>query len=100
MALSYSRRKIDTVRKQFGWQSKQMDSLWRKINYQDSINLIRVRKILDIYGWLGADVLGQQGNTTLFSVIQHYDIIYAHPGYIFSENAAILKYPELALLAW
>ena len=67
------RRVIDTLRKQFGWQSKQMDSLWRKINYQDSISLIRVRKILDTYGWLGADVLGQQGNTTLFLVIQHSD---------------------------
>jgi hypothetical protein len=67
------RRKIDTVRKQFGFQSLQMDSLWRKINYQDSINLIMVRKILDTYGWLGAAVLGQQGNTTLFLVIQHAD---------------------------
>jgi hypothetical protein len=67
------RRVIDTVRKQFGWQSKQMDSLWRKINHQDSINLIRVRKILDTYGWLGEDVLSQQGSTTLFLVIQHAD---------------------------
>lgn len=67
------RRNIDTVQKQFGWQSKPMDSLWKKINYQDSINLIRVRKIIDTYGWLGADEIGQQGNATLFLVIQHAD---------------------------
>ncbi len=60
------RRNIDTIQKQFGWHSKPMDSLWRKIKYQDSINLIRVRKIIDTYGWLGTDEVGQQGNATLF----------------------------------
>jgi hypothetical protein len=28
---------------------------------------------LDKYGWLGADVVGGQGNSTLFLVIQHSD---------------------------
>jgi len=67
------RGNIDTVQKQFGWQSKQMDSLWRKINYQDSVNLLRVKNIIDTYGWLGKDEVGQQGATTIFLVIQHSD---------------------------
>jgi len=29
--------------------------------------------LLDQYGWLGADVIGAQGNATLFLVIQHAD---------------------------
>ncbi len=41
---------------------------------KDSINLLKVEKILDEYGWLGADVIGKQGNSTLFLVIQHSDL--------------------------
>ena len=67
------RRNLDTIQKQFGWQSKQMDSLWRKINYQDSVNLLRVKNIIDSHGWLGPDEVGQQGATTIFLVIQHAD---------------------------
>jgi hypothetical protein len=67
------RRNIDPIQQQFGWQSKQMDSLWRKINFQDSVNLIRIEKIINTYGWLGPDEIGQQGATTIFLVIQHAD---------------------------
>jgi hypothetical protein len=67
------RRKIATIQQQHGEQSKQMDSLWKKITYEDSINLIEVKKIIDTYGWLGPDEIGQQGSSTLFLVIQHSD---------------------------
>lgn len=67
------RRNIDTVKSQFGWQSKQMDSLWRKIIYQDSVNLVKVKNIIDAYGWLGPDEIGQLGASTIFLVIQHAD---------------------------
>jgi sucrose-6-phosphate hydrolase SacC (GH32 family) len=67
------RRNVETVQKQFGRESKQMDSLWRKISYQDSVNLIRIKNIIDTYGWLGPDEVGQQGATTIFLVIQHSD---------------------------
>jgi hypothetical protein len=40
---------------------------------KDSINQLKVAKIIDQYGWLGADVVGDQGNSTLFLVIQHAD---------------------------
>ncbi len=30
--------------------------------------------IIDRYGWLGTDVIGVQGNATIFLVIQHADI--------------------------
>ena len=41
---------------------------------RDSINRIKVTKILDERGWLGSDVIGEQGNLTLFLVIQHSPI--------------------------
>jgi hypothetical protein len=44
------------------------------MNKKDSINLVEIEKILNKHGWLGADVIGEQGNKTLFLVIQHSDL--------------------------
>lgn len=68
------RQQIEGVDKKHGWNSPEMKNLWKVINEKDSINLIRIMKILDERGWLGADVIGQQGNSTLFLVIQHSDL--------------------------
>ncbi len=67
------RQQIDTIEKKYGWESKEMKSLWKIIDEKDSINLIKVKNILDKYGWLGTDVIGERGNQTLFLVIQHAD---------------------------
>ena len=67
------RKQIDGIEKKYGWESKEMKDHWKIINEKDSINLIKVKSILDKYGWLGADVVGGQGNSTLFLVIQHSD---------------------------
>jgi hypothetical protein len=51
-------------------QKNLMDS----IEKFDKINLEKVIKIIDKYGWLGKDVIGEKGNSTLFIVIQHADL--------------------------
>ncbi len=68
------RLQIDSIDKKFGWNSNEMKDHWKMINHKDSLNLISVKAILDKYGWLGPDVVGWQGNSTLFLVIQHADI--------------------------
>lgn len=50
------------------------DSLRKVVIYKDSINLIKVTKILDQHGWLGPDVVGEQATMALFLVIQHSDL--------------------------
>ena len=67
------RQQIDGIKKKYGWESKEMKDHWKIINEKDSINLIKVKATLDKYGWLGTDVVGGQGNSTLFLVIQHSD---------------------------
>ncbi|MFT4153720.1 DUF6624 domain-containing protein [Parafilimonas sp.] len=67
------RLNIDTIRKQFGWQSKQMDSLMNIMGYHDSMNLMRVKHIIDMHGWPGPDVVGEKGASTIFLVVQHAD---------------------------
>lgn len=67
------RQQIDGIQQKYGWESKEMKDHWKIINEKDSVNLIKVEAILDKHGWLGADVVGGQGNSTLFLVIQHSD---------------------------
>ena len=57
----------------FGLDSNEMNQLRKSIKENDSINLIKVKSIIDSFGWLGKDVIGVKGNETLFLVIQHSD---------------------------
>lgn len=68
------RQELNEMEKKYGWESKEMQDQWKIISEKDSINLIKVRANLDQYGWLGPDVVGGQGNMTLFLVIQHADL--------------------------
>jgi hypothetical protein len=68
------RKQLDGMEEKYGRQSKEIREHWKIIKYKDSINLIKVKAILDKYGWLGPDVVGGQGNSTLFLVIQHADL--------------------------
>lgn len=67
------RKKIPEIQDKYGWESPEMQNLLIMMNRADSINLIKVKKILDEKGWLGEDKIGRQGNSTLFLVIQHAD---------------------------
>jgi hypothetical protein len=65
------RQQLRSLEAEYGRDSKEMKAHWKTIQYKDSINLIKVRNILDTRGWLGTDVIGRNGNSTLFLVIQH-----------------------------
>lgn len=68
------RRQIRKVEEKYGRDSDEMKTHWKTISKKDSINLIKIQKILDKRGWLGQDIIGGQGNMTLFLVIQHSPI--------------------------
>jgi hypothetical protein len=55
----------------YGMQSKEVQELADQMNRMDTLNLVKVAAILDQYGWLGKDLVGQDGNSALFLVIQH-----------------------------
>ncbi|MBL7934058.1 MAG: hypothetical protein JNL60_19295 [Bacteroidia bacterium] len=54
-------------------EPEKMQSVYRTMFQTDSTNLLAVKQILDTYGWLGPEVIGPNGGTTLFLVIQHSD---------------------------
>lgn len=68
------RMQWEAMEKKYSRDSKEMKEFLRTIEEKDSINLVKVKHILDTRGWLGPDVVGGQGSTTLFLVIQHSDI--------------------------
>jgi hypothetical protein len=68
------RNKLEVIRNRYGGKSQEMKDLWTIIHAKDSLNLIKVEAILQRYGWLGTDVVGHDGNSTLFLVIQHSDL--------------------------
>lgn len=41
------RQQIEEIEEQYGWESDEMKAHWKLINEKDSINLIKVKKILD-----------------------------------------------------
>ena len=67
------RLRIDELLRKSRSESENIEliTLHELMNEKDSINLLKVEKIIDEYGWLGADIIGEQGNETLFLVIQH-----------------------------
>ncbi|MCK6648812.1 MAG: OmpA family protein [Bacteroidia bacterium] len=68
------RSEVDDVVKLHSIESPEMKQLFDKINEIDSTNLIVVKKILDTRGWLSKEIIGENGSSTLFLVIQHADI--------------------------
>jgi hypothetical protein len=67
------RLKLDSLQKIYGWKSEQVQSLVKTLQIQDSINLVKIKNIIDTHGWLGPDEVGKQGAQTIFLVIQHAD---------------------------
>ncbi len=68
------RMQIGDVEKKSGRDSAEMKELWKTINAKDAENLAKVTAILDTRGWLGPDIVGSDGGSALFLVIQHADL--------------------------
>jgi len=68
-----TRNSIRETEEKYGRQSKEMDSLWGIIMEKDSINLSKVKAILDKQGWPDKKRIGKRGTSTLFLVLQHAD---------------------------
>jgi len=63
----------DSVRQLHGLNSPAYQAALRNMLKQDSININAVSRVLDSCGWLGTEVIGNDGNIDLFIAIQHAD---------------------------
>ncbi len=68
------RKRTREIEEQHGSESEEMTSNKIMMQRTDSINLTRVKSILDEKGWLGANVVGARGVSAMFLVILHADL--------------------------
>jgi hypothetical protein len=68
------RIQVQELGEKYGLFSKEVDAVWLLMNKTDSINQVKVKTILDKYGWLGISKIGNQCSSTLYRVIQHSDL--------------------------
>jgi hypothetical protein len=68
------RLQLGAVAKTSGPDSTQVRDLWKIIEQKDAENVAKVTAILDTRGWLGPDIVGPDGASALFLVIQHADL--------------------------
>jgi hypothetical protein len=69
------REQIASTESRYGAQSKELRDLYKIMKEKDSFNLVKVEAIIDKFGWLGPDIVGNHGNHTLFMVIQHANLV-------------------------
>lgn len=68
------RQEYVKIGKTLGWKHSKIDSLKKVITYNDSVNLVKVKRILSKHGWVGKSVVGNEANSVLFMVLQHANI--------------------------
>lgn len=70
----FYRHQTDSIIRLYGRSSEQFKSSWQQVGKMDSMNVLNIREILDEHGWLGEEIVGPDGNFTIFLVMQHADL--------------------------
>lgn len=68
------RQQMGEMEQLYGWDSPQMDSLWRIQIDSDQANLKRIEAIFKKHGYPGKSLVGPAQSVTAFLVIQHADL--------------------------
>lgn len=95
------RQQLKGIEEKYEWESAEIKAQREIISEKDSINLIKIQKVLDERRWLGIDIIGNRGNSTLFLVIQHSDLVIQEkylPMIRIAVNKGNTKASSLALL--
>ncbi len=58
----------------FGRSTEEYNYFWTLIHQQDSIVLNQVISIIDTFGWVGKNTVGEKANQALWLIIQHADL--------------------------
>jgi len=69
------------------------------VKFIDSSNLVQVEALIAKYGWLGKSFVGEQGNNTIFLVIQHSDLATQEKYFPMLKNSVVNKESRASDLA-
>lgn len=67
------RMDFDSIVTNYGYNSKQFTSLVDRMKVVDSVNVERLKEIVDEYGWPGRSLVGANGNHSAWLILQHAD---------------------------
>lgn len=65
------RLRMDTIGRQYGFNSPQAQPVWEQMRQADSVNLPQIERIITQYGYPGKKLVGERQNETAWLVIQH-----------------------------
>jgi len=68
------RRSSAKMNKDFGRDSKEAKEEWKKVLYNDSLNLIKIKDFIKKNGWVGPRKAGFRSSLAIYLVIQHADL--------------------------
>jgi hypothetical protein len=80
--------------------SYKVDSVSKLMRKNDAQNQQKVVKIIDKYGWLGSEEIGQKANEALFVVIQHADLTMQKKYFPIMKDAIKMKKVKPSDLAY
>lgn len=69
-----ARRAVMPIGNRHGFESYEMDSLNRLINFRDSLHLRYAVSVLAEHGWLGISIIGEKANISLFLAVQYANL--------------------------
>ena len=64
---------IQEAFREYGHDSPEVMALWEKQSQADAKNLARLREIISEHGWPGQSLVGRDGATAAFLILQHAD---------------------------
>ncbi len=67
---------LDSVKVVAGVDSREMDSIWMKVNEIDSANMAWFSEIIGKFGWPDKSIVGSDAATGAFLILQHADYKY------------------------
>lgn len=65
------RQEFAATMQKYGDQSDEFKKYGIKVREVDSVNFIEFEHVINKYGWLGPEVIGEDGVNTLFTIVQH-----------------------------
>lgn len=68
------RRAMGPMQQRYKNGGPQLDSLYQQMQLHDTQNEARVKAIIAQYGWPGPSLVGRDGSSTAFLVLQHSDL--------------------------
>ncbi len=78
---------MDIVLKRYGMKSPEMDSLDKIVAITDSLNMLKLEKIINQYGFPKKDLVGATGTDRVFTIIVHAPLSYQKKYFHLVEEA-------------